>query len=259
MSIEKFEETPLMASEAYANEHLANEGGGRTARKRKAILDAATTVFLRSGYLGSSMDEIARLADVSKQTIYKQFASKEALFIEVVTSLTDDASDAVHGVIPELAQGDDLGAFLVEYAYRQLSVVLTPRLMQLRRVVIGEANRFPDLGKALYESGPQRAMAAMATAFGHVADRGLLKIDDLAAAASHFNWLVMSAPLNQAMLLGDAGIPKPAALRRHAADAVRVFLAAYGTRRAAVTMSVLAQPGEPSRPPNPLPSRRRVL
>jgi TetR/AcrR family transcriptional repressor of mexJK operon len=216
-----------MAKEAGTNDQLVSEGGGRTARKRRAILDAATTVFLRSGYLGSSMDEIAHLADVSKQTIYKQFTSKEALFIEIVAGLTDDASDAVHGVIPELVSGDDLGAYLEEYAYRQLSIVLTPRLMQLRRVVIGEANRFPELGKALYESGPQRAMAAMATAFRRLAGRGLLKIDDVVAMASHFNWLVMSAPLNQAMLLGDAGIPKPAALRRHAADAVRIFLAAY--------------------------------
>jgi len=102
--------------------------------------------------------------------------------------------------------------------------------MQLRRVVIGEADRFPELGRALYESGPQRAMAAMATAFRRVADRGWLAIDDAAAAASHFNWLVMSEPLNRAMLLGDAGIPKRRALRRHAADAVRVFLAAYRTQ-----------------------------
>ena len=211
------------------NGELAEEGGGRTTRKRKAIVEAATTVFLRDGYPGASMDEIALLADVSKQTVYKQFTSKEALFLEIVAGLTNQGSDAVHGVIPELAPGGDLRAYLEDYADRQLSIVLTPRLMQLRRVVIGETSRFPELGKALYESGPGRAMAAMATTFAGLADRGLLRIDNAAAAASHFNWLVMSQPLNQAMLLGDAGIPKPADLRRHAADAVRVFLAAYGT------------------------------
>lgn len=212
------------------NDQLASEGEGRTARKRKAILEAATTVFLRDGYLGAGMDEIATLADVSKQTIYKQFTSKEALFIEIVAGLTNAGSDAVHGVIPEPEPGEDLAAFLEGYACRQLSIVLTPRLMQLRRVVIGEAGRFPELGKALYESGPKRAMAAMATTFQRLADRGLLRIDDAAIAASHFNWLVMSQPLNQAMLLGDAGIPEPAALRGYAADGVRVFLAAYGVR-----------------------------
>jgi len=216
-----------MVREAAAND-LTPEGGGRTARKRAAILDAAATIFLRNGYLGSSMDEIALLADVSKQTVYKQFTSKEALFIEIVSGLTHGAGDLVHGVLPEPAPGDDLGAWLEDYAYRQLSIVLTPRLMQLRRIVIGEANRFPELGKALYESGPARAMAAMAAAFRRLGDHGLLKIEDAATAASDFNWLVMGAPLNQAMLLGDTGIPDSAALRRHAANAARAFLAAYG-------------------------------
>ena len=217
-----------MTKDAAVNDQLANEGGGRSAQKRKAILEAATDIFLRDGYLGAGMDEIALLADVSKQTIYKQFTSKEALFLEIVAGLTNTGSDAVHGVVPELAPGGDLHAYLEDYAYRQLSIVLTRRLMQLRRVVIGEAGRFPELGKALYESGPRRAMGAMAKMFRHLADRGLLRIDDAALAASHFNWLVMSQPLNQAMLLGDAAIPKPPALRRYAADGVRVFLAAYG-------------------------------
>jgi TetR/AcrR family transcriptional repressor of mexJK operon len=204
------------------------EDGGRTARKRVAILEAATAVFLRDGYLGAGMNEIANLADVSKQTIYKQFTSKEALFIEIVSGLTNAGSDAVHNVQPELGEGDDLRAYLEDYANRQLAIVLTPRLMQLRRVVIGEAGRFPGLGKALYEAGPKRATKAMATMFQRLADRGLLRFDDARTAASQFNWLVMSQPLNQAMLLGDAGIPKTVALRRFAADGVRVFLAAYG-------------------------------
>jgi AcrR family transcriptional regulator len=193
-------------------------------------MDAGAEVFLRDGYLGASVDEIAQRADVSKQTIYKQFLSKEALFLEIVSGLTNAGSDAVHDPAPEFAPDGDLRAFLEDYANRQLGIVLTPRLMQLRRVVIGEAGRFPALGKALYESGPKRAMAAMTAVFQRLTELGLLRIDDAAAAAAHFNWLVMSQPLNQAMLLGDAGIPGAAALRRHATEVVGVFLAAYGNR-----------------------------
>jgi TetR/AcrR family transcriptional regulator, mexJK operon transcriptional repressor len=109
-------------------------------------------------------------------------------------------------------------------------VVLIPLLMQLRRLVIGEVSRFPELAKVLYERGPKRAMAALAATFKRLADRGLLAIDDPLVAASQFNWLIMSAPLNQAMLLGDGAIPKQGELRRHAAEGVRVFLAAYGKR-----------------------------
>jgi TetR/AcrR family transcriptional regulator, mexJK operon transcriptional repressor len=212
---------------ASGKEPVGREEPNRSTRKRMAILDAATEVFLRDGYLGTSMDEIAALSGVSKQTVYKHFASKEALFIEIVSSLTTKTGDSVHTEI-ELEEGGDLSAYLQDYAYRQLSAVLTPRVMQLRRLVIGEVSRFPELAKVLYERGPMRALTALATAFERLAERGLLAIDDPMIAASQFNWLIMSAPLNQAMLLGDEAIPTQAELRRHAADGVRVFLAAYG-------------------------------
>ncbi|WP_353644779.1 TetR/AcrR family transcriptional regulator [Mesorhizobium sp. WSM2239] len=209
---------------------MGNHASNRSARKRKAILDAATEVFLKSGYLGTNMDEIAARSGVSKQTVYKHFSSKEALFIEIVTSMTDDAGDIVRNEVAELDEGGDVAEYLVDYAYRQLTVVLTPRIMQLRRLVIGEVSRFPELARVLYERGPARALATLAAMFERLAARGMLSIDDPSVAASHFNWLVMSAPLNQAMLLGDEAIPKPAELRRHAAEGVRVFLAAYGRR-----------------------------
>lgn len=204
------------------------EQQGRSAQKRRAILNAATEVFLQKGYLAANMDEIAALAAVSKQTVYKNFPGKETLFVEIVSSVTNRASDRVHSEMPDLADSEDIGEYLRRYAYRQLTVVLTPRVMQLRRLVIGEVGRFPELARALFDGGPRRAMAAMAVLFERLSDRGLLAIDDPAVAASQFNWLIMGEPLNRAMLLGDDAIPKPAELRRHAAAGVRAFLASYG-------------------------------
>jgi len=201
----------------------------RSPGKHQAILEAATEVFLRCGYLGTSMDEVAALSGVSKQTVYQHFAKKEALFIQIVTTMTDQTGDAVLSAVPVLADDDDVGAYLRSYAYQQLVHVLTPRVMQLRRLVIGEVSRFPALGKALNDHGPQRSIRTLATVFEQLADQGLLAIDDPLAAAGQFNWLIMSAPLNQAMLLGDGAIPRAPALRRHAAEGVRVFMAAYGT------------------------------
>ena len=203
----------------------------RTDRKRQAILDAATEVFLQHGFLGTSMDEVAARAAVSKQTVYKQFASKEALFIGIVRSMTEQAGSRVQRDMRDPQDARQLAAELLAYAERQLAIVLTPSLMKLRRLVIGEAGRFPELGQALYEGGPGRAINGLSAAFARWADRGLLVVDKPAVAAEHFNWLVMAAPINRAMFLGDEGIPRPAALRRHAAEAVRVFLAAYGSRR----------------------------
>jgi TetR/AcrR family transcriptional repressor of mexJK operon len=202
----------------------------QSTRKRKAIVEAATTTFLQKGYLGTSMDEIAALAGVSKQTVYKHFADKERLFSEVVTSTVNEASDPVHAEVLELRDTGDLAADLRDLARRQLALVMQPKLMQLRRLVIAESSRFPELGRAFYEQGPGRTIAALAATFARLAARGLLAVDDPNLAAAQFNWLVMSEPLNQAMLLGRDHALSKSELERHADDGVRTFLAAYSSR-----------------------------
>lgn len=220
-----------MARSVPVDPPAPGEDVGSSARKRRAILEAAREAFLKSGYLGTSMDKIAALAQVSKQTVYRQFSNKESLFVEMVTSMTDAASDSVHKNVPKLTRGDEVATYLQRYALRQLTTVLTPPILQLRRLVIGEVSRFPDMARILYERGPQRAIAAFARALDDLANLGLLTIDDPMAAAARFNWLVMSAPLNEAMLLGDEAIAEPAELRHHAAESVRIFLAAYGSHQ----------------------------
>jgi TetR/AcrR family transcriptional regulator, mexJK operon transcriptional repressor len=198
-----------------------------TAEKRAAVLEAAAKVFLSGGYLGASMDEIADLAGVSKQTVYTYFSNKEALFAAMASALSNEANDRVHNNVAEFGEDDDLEGYLVGYAVRQLEVVLTPRILQLRRLVIGEVGRFPELGAALYAGGPGRAIASLAATFERLADRGALSVHDPLLAATQFNWLIMSAPLNRTMLLGDGAIPSSKELREHAREGVRMFLAAY--------------------------------
>src|SRR5262245_55949051 len=98
----------------------------RSVRKRRAIMDAATTAFLRNGYVGTSMDEVAALAAVSKQTVYKHFADKERLFSEIVVSTVDEAGDRVHAEVLALADSGDVDADLRDLARRQLALVMRP-------------------------------------------------------------------------------------------------------------------------------------
>jgi AcrR family transcriptional regulator len=202
----------------------------RSARKRKAILEAGTTLFLSKGYLGTSMDEIAALARVSKQTVYKHFADKERLFSEIVTAEVDEIANPNTDAVLKLRETGDLERDLRRFARAQLRAVMEPRLLQLRRLVIGESGRFPQLGRLFYERGPGRTIDALATMFDGLASRGVLDLDDPRLAAAHFNWLVMSIPLNQAMLLGEDEPATPAELNRYADAGVRSFLAAHRTR-----------------------------
>jgi TetR/AcrR family transcriptional repressor of mexJK operon len=197
----------------------------RTVRKRADILAAAEELFLAHGYLGTSVDDVAGQARVSKPTVYAHFGSKEALFVEIVSGMTGSASDSVLGEPVPL--DPDVSRHLREHALRQLAVVLHPRLLRLRRLVIGEVARFPELARALFAGGPARAIAELTRVVAAYAERGQLQVADPAAAATHLNWLIMGAPLNEAMLLGDDAVPDDPALRRHVAEAVRIFVAAH--------------------------------
>ena len=84
------------------------EDGRRSARKRRAILDAATTSFLSNGYLGTSMDEIARTAGVGPATLYRRFPTKEALLDAVL----GDVLERFHGFAEEALKADDAFAGL---------------------------------------------------------------------------------------------------------------------------------------------------
>src|SRR5829696_4623111 len=133
-----------------------SEDERRSTRKRRAILDAATTVFLRNGYLGTSMDEIAALAGVSKQTIYKHFTDKEQLFSAIILGTIDRVGEPFYARIDTLQDTDDLDKDLGALARRLITIVMQPQVLALRRLVIGEAERFPQLGRAYYERGPGR-------------------------------------------------------------------------------------------------------
>jgi TetR/AcrR family transcriptional regulator, mexJK operon transcriptional repressor len=207
--------------------HLDLDDVGRSMRKRRAIVEAAEALFLQNGYLGTSMDEIAARAAVSKQTVYKHFADKQRLFFEIVTTAVDEVSDPNYEEVLSLKDSGDLAADLRDLALRQLARVMQPRLLQLRRLVIGEASRFPELGRTFYLRGPGRTIEALTAAFEQLRERGLLRLDDAGLAAAHFNWLIMSIPLNSAMLLGTDEPPARAELERYADTGVRVFLAAY--------------------------------
>lgn len=199
----------------------------RSARKHRAIIAAASAAFLEHGYRGTSMDAIAADAGVSKQTVYKHFQDKERLFTELVAATVREASDPVHEEVRGLADSGRLDDDLRDLARRLLTLVLQPRMLRLRRLVIAESRQFPELGRVFHELGPGRTIAALTETFAALTRQGRLTAKDAGLAAAQFNWLVLAAPLNEAMLLGRDDAPSAAQIRRWADSGVRTFLAAY--------------------------------
>jgi hypothetical protein len=103
------------------------------------------------------------------------------------------------------------------------------RVLQLRRVVIAEAVRFPNLGRRFYELGPGSTIDKFARAVEDLRDRGLVETADPTMAAEQLNWLILSPALNRAMLLGDRHGLTPHDLDRYADAGVETFLRAHGT------------------------------
>jgi AcrR family transcriptional regulator len=202
------------------------ENSSRGDRKRAAILKAAQEVFFANGYVGASMDQVAARAAVSKQTVYKHFSNKGALFREVITNVVR-ARDA--GIAPDFFSTGE-GSFedqLRDFARFFLKGVMQPDVLRLRRLVTGEAARFPELGEAFYDLGPKRATEQLAIALRETSARNGFILNDPEMAAEQLLSLILSIPLNQAMLHGDGYGLTDAALDRYADEGVRIFLRAY--------------------------------
>ena len=70
--------------------------------RRAAVLEAALTAFARFGYRKTSMDEVARSADISRPGLYFLFASKEALFRAAVTQALERDLAAVEHLLTHI-------------------------------------------------------------------------------------------------------------------------------------------------------------
>ncbi|NGM14359.1 TetR/AcrR family transcriptional regulator [Verrucosispora sioxanthis] len=193
---------------------------------RRGILDAALIEFLEHGYLAAGMDRIAARAGVSKVTVYAHFTDKHALFEAVFTGAIAEAERAGSAHVEALADTDDLPGDLRAFAREHIATVTAPHLLQLRRMLIGEAGRFPELARAWHHAAPERGHATLARAITRLAERGLLRVSDPLLAAQYLNYLILSIPLNEAMFAVRVSFPETE-LHRWADEAVRIFLAAH--------------------------------
>ena len=195
-------------------------------KKRRAILAAATGAFLEAGYGAATMDDIATRANVSKQTIYHHFGSKEMLFAAIVEERCEQFLAPIAKIDPE---SRDLEETLLALGMDFLKRVLSPDSLALHRLLIAESVRFPELGRLSYESGPRRVVEGLARFLQARAGRSGLAIPDPALSAEQFFGTLLGLLQLRAILCND---PESSAARieLYVENAVTVFLEGHRLR-----------------------------
>ena len=198
--------------------------------KRRQILDGARRVFHADGFDGASMSDVARVAGVSKGTLYVYFDSKEALFEALIRE--DQQQQAERFVFPIGAA--EPRETLAAFGRQLLAVITRPERLALVRIVIAATSKFPNLGRAFYDSGPCYGENKLAQHMEAWRKSGALEFEDGRVAARHFLDLCKSG-IFTACLFGATDVASPEQIGQSVERAVDVFLRAYGARAASTS------------------------
>jgi AcrR family transcriptional regulator len=197
--------------------------GIRIGRKYDQVIAGAREIFMRDGFDGAGVDDIAREAQVSKATLYSYFPDKRQLFVEVAKGECRRQADAA---VAEIDTDAPPARVLRLAGLHILRFNLSPYGLAVYRIAIAESSRFPDLGREFYESGPKVVEAALTTYFAEAIGRGDLAIADPKLAAHQFAELC-KADLFRRHIYGVQTSATPAEVDRVVDGAVALFLALY--------------------------------
>jgi AcrR family transcriptional regulator len=183
-----------------------------------AIREAAVAAFVENGYAGTSMEAIARAANITKRTLYARYADKRAVFAEVIpwalARSEHDGSVAVEAT-------DDVEADLLAFGRMAVNRALRSENVRLKRIAMTESALFPEFSvsaDSMMWAARQRALTELLR--GHEA-KGNVVFDDVELAAEHFLAMVEAVPARMA----DFGVFRSKKQQdRHLQYAVSLFL-----------------------------------
>lgn len=194
----------------------------KTEARRKAIIEAAGRLFLEHGFDSVTMAQISSEVGGSKVTLYNYFDSKEAVFEAFVIA----AGEANLVRLLEVPEDADLGSTLKTLGCNYLQLVLSPDVLGLDQLIIGEARRIPELSRIFYENGPLKTLQGMDKAFAHLVAKGWLKPAQPRQLTLHFKALCDSG-LMEEQLWGLRSAPSTEEITQAVDLAVEAFLHGY--------------------------------
>lgn len=207
---------------------MVPETSGTADGRRRRILERSLEEFVAHGYVGASTDRLAAAASVSKQTLYRLFGDKAGVFVALITEECDRVVDPFAPLVKEMGRAPDADAAVTLLAEQFAGSILSPRVQRLRRLVIAEATRFPELGRLYWERGFLRTITSVAQCLEVLDRRALLQVEDAELAAHHFAGLLLWIPGNQVMFAGAAVTAEQVVTSTGAG--VQAFLRAYAPR-----------------------------
>ena len=192
----------------------------------RLIAEAARTIFTSVGYSGASMDEVAKVAGVSKKTLYRLVPTKAAIFkasihdrIErFILALDEDA-------LSPLPVRVALERIMTEYG----TLTLSRETVAIQKLVIAERDRFPELASSFYLEAVVATQGVLARFLERQLHAGVIDVEDPEEAAGMLRGMMIMEPQRAAML-GQRPVPTPAEITDRARACVRLFLAGCQTR-----------------------------
>jgi TetR/AcrR family transcriptional regulator, mexJK operon transcriptional repressor len=129
----------------------------RSEIKREQILHSAIELFCIQGFPNTSMDEVAKLAGVSKQTVYAHFGSKDDLFVAAIESrciahqLTGNLLfDPKHPEVSILRFSRQFGEMIVSH-----------ETMAVFKTCVAQAESHPELPRLFFNAGPKHVLGLL--------------------------------------------------------------------------------------------------
>lgn len=219
-----------MDSHAASSTRPERRGGrpaaGTDPQKRRQILEGAGRIFSTLGFDAASMNDVAREAQVSKATLYVYFQDKEHLFTAICAERRDRN---IAEIIALLDREKPLEEVLTRVGTEIMAIIAQPFVVAAHRIVIGVAERMPEVGREFYEAGPQRTIDAVAALIDYHVDAGRLKVSDSGLAAAQFLELVQATIMRPRLYGAISELATAQEIDRVVKSAVAMFIAAYGT------------------------------
>lgn len=200
---------------------------GQDAHKREAILLGADQVFSAVGFDVASMDDIAKAAGVSKATLYVYFTDKTQLFSAMITA---QRADQYTGLAALLLAPGEARAVLTGFGRALATSASSEGSLRINRIVLGVAERMPDVGRAFFETGPLQLAETLGDYLERQQTAGALRMPHTLFAAVQFIELCHAALVRPRLYRAITEPPSEDDINRIVAGAVHVFMAAYGRK-----------------------------